>query len=140
MAPKRNRRAGSSSAPNRFLDNTRREHYKIIQRKGVVQERNIDFPSITFVPRMQEIAEGYNWMNFNNMIGDYNISLVEKFYVNALGCPNDDYTSYVRGVEISYAPGVIDSIFGFRPEEFCSVRQRRDTAYTDAEYDQMLHE
>ncbi|MCI45125.1 hypothetical protein A2U01_0066364, partial [Trifolium medium] len=26
------------------------------------------------------------------------------------------------------------------PEEFCSVRQRRPTAYTDAEYDQMLHE
>ncbi|MCI67988.1 hypothetical protein A2U01_0089247, partial [Trifolium medium] len=31
-------------------------------------------------------------------------------------------------------------VFRFRPEEFCSVRQRRTTAYTDAEYDQMFHE
>ncbi|MCI32652.1 hypothetical protein A2U01_0053866, partial [Trifolium medium] len=50
----------------------------------------------------------------------------------ALGHPDDDYTSYVRGVEISYAPG--------GPEEFCSIRQRRATAYTDVEYDQMLYE
>ncbi|MCI57348.1 hypothetical protein A2U01_0078599, partial [Trifolium medium] len=53
---------------------------------------------------------------------------------------DDDYTSYVRGVEISYAPDVIDTVFGFRPEEFCSIRQRRTTAYTYAKYDQMLHE
>ncbi|MCI78764.1 hypothetical protein A2U01_0100035, partial [Trifolium medium] len=76
----------------------------IIQKKGVVQERSIDFPSITFVPQMQEIAEGYRWMDFNNIIGDCNISWVKEFYANALGRADDDYTSYVRGVEISYAP------------------------------------
>ncbi|MCI43690.1 hypothetical protein A2U01_0064928, partial [Trifolium medium] len=59
---------------------------------------------------------------------------------NAFGRADDDFTSYVRGVEISYTPGVIDSVFGFRPEEFCSVRKRRTIAYTDAEYDQMFHE
>ncbi|MCI70861.1 hypothetical protein A2U01_0092124, partial [Trifolium medium] len=70
------------------------------------------------------------------MIGDCNISWVEEFHANAFGRADDDFTSYVRGVEISYAPGIIDSVFGFRPGEFCSVRQRRTTAYTDAEYDQ----
>ncbi|MCI90907.1 hypothetical protein A2U01_0112201, partial [Trifolium medium] len=38
----------------------KKEHYKIIQRKGVVQERSIDFPSITSFPRMQQITEGYS--------------------------------------------------------------------------------
>ncbi|MCI42158.1 hypothetical protein A2U01_0063394, partial [Trifolium medium] len=64
---------------------------------------------------MQQIAEGYGWINFNNMIGNCNISWVEEFYANAFGCADNDYTSYVRRVEISYAPDVIDTIFGFRP-------------------------
>ncbi|MCI52559.1 hypothetical protein A2U01_0073804, partial [Trifolium medium] len=58
-------------------------------------------------------------MKFNNMIGNCNISWVEEFYVNALGRPNDDYTSYVHGVEISYAPDVINTIFGFRQDDHC---------------------
>ncbi|MCI81524.1 hypothetical protein A2U01_0102798, partial [Trifolium medium] len=60
------------------------------------------------------------------------------FYANALGCPDDDYTSYVHGVEISYASEVIDTIFGFRQEEHCLVRQQRESAHTDAEYTEML--
>ncbi|MCI24493.1 hypothetical protein A2U01_0045677, partial [Trifolium medium] len=52
--------------------------------------------------------------------------------------PDDDYTSYVREVEISYAPGVIDTIFGFRQEEHCWVRQQREATFTDAEYAEML--
>ncbi|MCI94484.1 hypothetical protein A2U01_0115782, partial [Trifolium medium] len=46
MAPKRIRTAGSSSHPNRFVDNTKAEHYKLIKTKGIVQERSIDFPEI----------------------------------------------------------------------------------------------
>ncbi|MCI52483.1 hypothetical protein A2U01_0073727, partial [Trifolium medium] len=87
---------------------------------------------------MREIAEGYGWMNFNNMIGNYNISWVEEFYDNALGRPNDDYTSYVCGVEISYASHVIDTISGFRQKEHCWIRQQREIALTDAEYAEML--
>ncbi|MCI46431.1 hypothetical protein A2U01_0067671, partial [Trifolium medium] len=83
---------------------------------------------------MQEIAEGYGWMNFNNMISNWNISWVEELYANALGRSDDDYTSYVHGVEISYAPDVIDFVFGFRPEEFCAVRQRHTIAHTEDEY------
>ncbi|MCI15497.1 hypothetical protein A2U01_0036635, partial [Trifolium medium] len=63
---------------------------------------------------------------------------MEEFYVNAYGRLDDDYTSYVRGVEINYAPDVIDTIFGFKPEEHCWVRQRHDTAHTDEEYTEML--
>ncbi|MCI68728.1 hypothetical protein A2U01_0089989, partial [Trifolium medium] len=80
------------------------DHYQIIKTKGIVQERSIDFPAISFLPEMQEIAEGYRWMDFNTMIGDCNISWVEEFYANALGYAEDDYTSTVRGVTISYAP------------------------------------
>ncbi|MCI59509.1 hypothetical protein A2U01_0080764, partial [Trifolium medium] len=29
---------------------------------------------------MQQITEGYGWMDFNNMIDDCNISWVEEFY------------------------------------------------------------
>ncbi|MCI93914.1 hypothetical protein A2U01_0115212, partial [Trifolium medium] len=59
---------------------------------------------------------------------------------NAYGHEEDDYTSYVRGVEISYAPDDIDAIFGFRPEEHCTVIQRRTTGHTEEEYVEMLHE
>ncbi|MCI73267.1 hypothetical protein A2U01_0094531, partial [Trifolium medium] len=79
-----------------------------------------------------EIAEGYGWMDFNNMIGNCNISWVEEFYANALGRADDDYTSYVRGVEISYASDVIDTVFGFISKEHCWVRHRRESAHTDA--------
>ncbi|MCI12578.1 hypothetical protein A2U01_0033683, partial [Trifolium medium] len=96
MAPKRLCRVGSSSDPHHFLDANKKEHYQLIKTKGGVQERSIDFPSITFLPRMQEIAEGYGWMEFNSMIGDCIISSVEEFYANALGRPDDGYTSYVR--------------------------------------------
>ncbi|MCI49964.1 hypothetical protein A2U01_0071208, partial [Trifolium medium] len=51
---------------------------------------------------------------FNTMIGDCNISWVEEFYANALGYAVDDYTSTVRGRTISYAPDMIDEVFGFR--------------------------
>ncbi|MCI37564.1 hypothetical protein A2U01_0058788, partial [Trifolium medium] len=85
-----------------------------------------------------EIAEGYGWMEFNNMIGDCNISRVEEFYANALGRLDDDYTSYVRGVEISYASDVIDIVFGFRPEEHCWVRHQRESVHTEEEYAEML--
>ncbi|MCI34547.1 hypothetical protein A2U01_0055767, partial [Trifolium medium] len=40
-------------------------------------------------------------MDFNNMIGKCNISWVEEFYANAFRRADDDYTSYVCGVEIS---------------------------------------
>ncbi|MCI80930.1 hypothetical protein A2U01_0102202, partial [Trifolium medium] len=57
MAPKRVRIAGSSSRPNRFVDETKAEHYKLIKTKGIVQERSINFPGISFLPEMQETAE-----------------------------------------------------------------------------------
>ncbi|MCI05967.1 hypothetical protein A2U01_0027022, partial [Trifolium medium] len=74
----------------------KKEHYKLIKTKGIVQERSIDFTNITFLPRMQEIAEGYGWMDLNNMIDNCNISWVEEFYANVLGRPDDDFTSYWR--------------------------------------------
>ncbi|MCI62528.1 hypothetical protein A2U01_0083785, partial [Trifolium medium] len=80
MAPKRIRVAGSSSRSNRFVDDSKAEHYKLIKTKGIVQERSIDFPVISFLPEMQETAERYKWMDFNTMIGDCNISWVEEFY------------------------------------------------------------
>ncbi|MCI47091.1 hypothetical protein A2U01_0068332, partial [Trifolium medium] len=52
----------------------------------------------------------------------------------AYGREDDDYTSYVRGVEISYAPDVIDTVFGFRPKEHCMVIHRRTAGHTEAEY------
>ncbi|MCI45134.1 hypothetical protein A2U01_0066373, partial [Trifolium medium] len=50
-------------------------------------------------------------MDFNTMIGDCNISWVEEFYANVLGYAEDEYTSTVRGVRVSYAPDVIDAVF-----------------------------
>ncbi|MCI35836.1 hypothetical protein A2U01_0057057, partial [Trifolium medium] len=85
MAPKRTRVSRSSSRPHRFVDATKAEHYKLIKTKGVVQERSIDFPGISFLPVMQKTAESYRWIDFNTMIGDCNISWVEEFYANALG-------------------------------------------------------
>ncbi|MCI47474.1 hypothetical protein A2U01_0068716, partial [Trifolium medium] len=101
------------------LDEAKEDHYEIIRKKGVVQKRSIDFPNIITYPRMRQITEAYGWMNFNNMIDSCNISWVKEFYANSFGRADNDYTSYVRGVENSYAPSVIDSIFGFRPEEHC---------------------
>jgi hypothetical protein len=95
MGPRRARSRASSSAPHRFLNTTTREHYAVIQKKGVVQERGINFPDIAFVPRMRQIAERYGWMNFNDMIGLCNMSLVEEFYANASAYEENDYTSYV---------------------------------------------
>ncbi|MCI46863.1 hypothetical protein A2U01_0068104, partial [Trifolium medium] len=46
----------------------------------------------------------------------------------------------VRGVEISYTPDVIDVVFNFRPEEHCSVVQRRRRSYTDEQYAMIFHE
>ncbi|MCI98199.1 hypothetical protein A2U01_0119502, partial [Trifolium medium] len=54
MAPKRIRSAGSSSRANLFVDPTKEEHYTVIKTKGIVQERSIDFPGISFLPEMQE--------------------------------------------------------------------------------------
>ncbi|MCI54965.1 hypothetical protein A2U01_0076215, partial [Trifolium medium] len=67
-----------------------------------------------------------------------NISWVEEFYANAFGHVVDDYTSNVRGVTISYAPDVIDAIFGFRPEEHCRARERCNTDHTEEGYAHML--
>ncbi|MCI54539.1 hypothetical protein A2U01_0075789, partial [Trifolium medium] len=76
----------------------------------------------------------------NSMIGVCNLSWVEEFYANSFGRDADDFTSYVRGVEISYAPDVIDAVFGFREEEHCSVVQRHSRSYTDEQYAMMLHD
>ncbi|MCI90444.1 hypothetical protein A2U01_0111736, partial [Trifolium medium] len=58
MAPKRIRVAESSSSsrPNRFVYSTKAEHYGLIKTKGIIQERSIDFPEISFLPAMQETA------------------------------------------------------------------------------------
>ncbi|MCI97933.1 hypothetical protein A2U01_0119234, partial [Trifolium medium] len=56
------------------------------------------------------------------------------------GRADDDYTSFVRGVEISYAPSVIDGIFGFRPADHCMVRQRRPENQFEEEFAKILHE
>ncbi|MCI48968.1 hypothetical protein A2U01_0070211, partial [Trifolium medium] len=81
----------SSSSRNylRFLDDEKEDHYEVIRRKGIVQERSIDFPGITSYPRMREIAEGYGWMTFNSMIGDCNLSWLEEFYANSFGRATD---------------------------------------------------
>ncbi|MCI73014.1 hypothetical protein A2U01_0094278, partial [Trifolium medium] len=61
MAPKRTRIAGSSSSsrPDRFVDPTKTEHYSVIKTKGIVQQRSINFPAISFLPAMQATAEDY---------------------------------------------------------------------------------
>ncbi|MCI88647.1 hypothetical protein A2U01_0109934, partial [Trifolium medium] len=63
---------------------------------------------------------------------------VEEFYANALGYAEDNYTSTVRGKTISYAPDVIDEIFGFRRADYCWASQHRASAHTDEEYTEML--
>ncbi|MCI57437.1 hypothetical protein A2U01_0078688, partial [Trifolium medium] len=83
MAPKRARQAGSSCSDHYFLDAAKKKHYEIIKGKWIVQERSIDFPNITFIPEMQQIADAYDWIRFNNMIGDNNYNWVEEFYANA---------------------------------------------------------
>ncbi|MCI70304.1 hypothetical protein A2U01_0091567, partial [Trifolium medium] len=72
------------------------------------------------------------------MIGDCNISWVEEFYANALGHAEDDYTSTVREVTISYAPDVIDALFGFRQTDYCWASRQRFSGHTDEEYAEML--
>ncbi|MCI50016.1 hypothetical protein A2U01_0071260, partial [Trifolium medium] len=71
--------------PHRFVDATKAEHYKLIKTKGIIQERRIDFPVISFLPVMQQTAESYRWMDLTTMIGDCNISWIDEFYANALG-------------------------------------------------------
>ncbi|MCI63158.1 hypothetical protein A2U01_0084415, partial [Trifolium medium] len=77
-------------------------------------------------------------MDFNSMIGKCNISWVEEFYANALEYALDDYTSTVQGKTISYAPDVIDAVFGFRHAEYCWTSQQRASAHTEEEYAEML--
>ncbi|KAK2373934.1 hypothetical protein QL285_074935 [Trifolium repens] len=143
MTPKRSKptRAATPSAHPRFLSSLTRKHYDTVQDKGLIQEIGIDFHAFDPLPRVREIATGYGWMPFNNMLGECNTTWVEEFYANALAYGAGDYRSYVRGVTISFAPDVIDTTFGFRPEEYYGVRMRRaslrDSAITDAEYDQM---
>ncbi|KAK2396296.1 hypothetical protein QL285_057954 [Trifolium repens] len=109
----------------------------------MIQSREIGIDLHVFdpLPRIREIATGYSWLPFNNMLGDCNTTIVEEFYANALAYGIGDYKSYVRGVTISFAPDVIDATFGFRPEGQCGVLMRRaswrDGAITDAEYDQI---
>ncbi|MCI25050.1 hypothetical protein A2U01_0046238, partial [Trifolium medium] len=143
MAPKRSKANNLSSSDQgyvRFLDKAKKDHYEIIRDKRVVQERSIDFPNIVTYPRMRQITEEYGWIKFNNMIGSCNISWVKELYANSYGRADDDYTSYVRGVDISYAPDVIDDIFGFRPEEHCMVMHRLAAGQTEQEFDDILHE
>ncbi|MCI88988.1 hypothetical protein A2U01_0110276, partial [Trifolium medium] len=63
---------------------------------------------------------------------------VEEFYANALGHAEDDYTSIVRGVTISYAPDVIDALFGFKQADYYWASQQRFSGNTDEEYAEML--
>ncbi|MCI19904.1 hypothetical protein A2U01_0041064, partial [Trifolium medium] len=58
------------------------------------------------------------------MIGECNISWVEEFYANALRYAENDYTSTVRRVKISYAPDVIDALFGFRQADYSWASQQ----------------
>ncbi|MCI80086.1 hypothetical protein A2U01_0101357, partial [Trifolium medium] len=67
-----------------------------------------------------------------------NISWVEEFYANALGYALDDYTSTVRGKNISYAPDIIDAVFGFRQTDYCWASQQIASAHTEEEYAEML--
>ncbi|MCI75424.1 hypothetical protein A2U01_0096693, partial [Trifolium medium] len=75
---------------------------------------------------------------FNTMIGDCNISWVEEFYANAFRHTEDDYTSTVHRVTISYAPDVIDALFGFRQTDYGWASQQRCRAHTDEEYAEIL--
>ncbi|KAK2422113.1 hypothetical protein QL285_032672 [Trifolium repens] len=143
MAPKRYKPfgAGQTSSPYRFLSSLTQKHHGTIQDKGLIQEIRIDLHAFDPLPRVREIATGYGWLPFNNMLGECNTTIVEEYYANALAYGVGDYRSYVQGVAISYAPDVIDSTFGFRSEDYCEVHMRRaswrDGAITDAEYDQM---
>ncbi|PNY03034.1 hypothetical protein L195_g007983 [Trifolium pratense] len=119
MASKRVRVAGSSSRQNIFLNSACAEHYTLIEKKGVIQERSIDFPDITFLPEMEATARHYRWMNFNALIGDCNLAWVRKFYANVVAYLDGDFTSTVCRVRVSYAPTVIDVALGFRRAEDC---------------------
>ncbi|MCI17920.1 hypothetical protein A2U01_0039071, partial [Trifolium medium] len=144
MAPKRSKANNSSSSDQgyvRFLDEAKKkDHYEIIRDKRVVQERSIEFPNIVTYPRMRQITVEYGWVKFNNMIGSCIISWVKELYANSYGCADDDYKSYVHGVDISYAPDVIDGIFGFRPEEHYMVMHKRAAGLTEQEFDEILQE
>ncbi|MCI91400.1 hypothetical protein A2U01_0112694, partial [Trifolium medium] len=63
---------------------------------------------------------------------------VEEFYANALGYAEDDYTSTVHGVKISYAPDMIDALFGFKQADYYWASHQRFSAHTDQEYAEML--
>ncbi|MCH82330.1 hypothetical protein A2U01_0003133 [Trifolium medium] len=139
MAPKRVRVAGSSARQNIFLSPICAEHFKLIEEKNVIQERSINFPDITFLPEMEATARHYSWMDFNSLIGDCNISWVREFYANAVAYSEEDFTSTVRGVRVSYTPAVIDAALGFTPTEHCWAHQWRYRAHTEEDFDQMLH-
>ncbi|PNX79706.1 hypothetical protein L195_g035693 [Trifolium pratense] len=124
---------------NIFLSPTCAEHFNLIEEKGVIQERSINFPDITFLPEMETTARHYSWIYFNSLIGDCNISWVREFYADAVAYFEEDFTSAVRGVRVSYTPAVIDVVFGFAPPEHCWAHQWRHSAHTEDEYDQILH-
>ncbi|MCH83770.1 hypothetical protein A2U01_0004596 [Trifolium medium] len=88
---------------------------------------------------MEATARHYSWMDFNSVIRDCNISWVREFYANAVAYSEDDFTSTVRGVTVSYTPAVIDAACGFTPTEQCWARQWRHIAHTEEDYGQMLH-
>ncbi|KAK2361800.1 hypothetical protein QL285_086916 [Trifolium repens] len=143
MAPKRSKPSGpgQTSAPYRFLSSLTKKHHGTITDKGMIQEIGIDLHAFDPLPQVREVATGYGWLPFNNMLGECNTTIVEEFYANALAYGAGDYRSYIRGVTISYAPDAIDSTFEFRPEEYCGVHMRRaswrDGAITDAECEQI---
>ncbi|KAK2442440.1 hypothetical protein QL285_013633 [Trifolium repens] len=143
MAPKRSRVSGSTSqdAPLRFLSSVTQRQHGIVGEKRLVQEVGIEIPAFDSLPRVREILTGYEWVPFNNMLGECNETVVEEFYANVFAFGAGEYMSYVRGVYVSLSLDTIDTTFGFRTEGQCGVQMRRaswrEGAITDAEYNQI---
>jgi hypothetical protein len=107
MAPKRSKPTGASTSaiPPCFLSSITRKHYDTVKDKGLIHEIGIDFHAFDPLPRVREIATGYGWMPFNNMLGECNTTWVEEFYTNAMAYGAEDYRSYVWGGYRQFCPG-----------------------------------
>ncbi|MCI35378.1 hypothetical protein A2U01_0056599, partial [Trifolium medium] len=114
------------------------DHYYTICNKRVIPEKAVDFSELPAAwSAVEEIFAHYQWRGFNDSIGQSNISWVHEFYANALG--NEPFTSWVRGVRVSYSPDIIEGVFGFRASGQCTVTPRRlQGATTKAVCDEML--
>ncbi|MCH86300.1 hypothetical protein A2U01_0007154, partial [Trifolium medium] len=134
MVPrKRQRTITKTNEALRFENELKENHFKVVRNKKFVYERSFNFKSLRDYPQIKTIAQNCGWLRFNSMIGEYNTTWVHEFYANALGYRNDEYVSYVRGKEVSYAPEVLETVFGFNHVEQCLVAARRDQEYE--EYD-----